>query len=124
MPLTAEIPKCLIRVAGEVIIERALRVLASQGIKEAVLVIGHCGKAVRACLGNTFAGLALTYIEAPDYATTNNICSLWHARETLNEDLLLVEGDPLVDVRALRRPIGVMVRGRYYTREELSAHPG
>jgi histidinol-phosphate/aromatic aminotransferase/cobyric acid decarboxylase-like protein/choline kinase len=101
MPLTAEIPKCLIKVAGEAIIERALRVLASQGIKEAVIVIGHGGKAVRACLGTTFAGVALTYIEAPDYATTNNICSLWHARETLNEDLLLVEGDLVFDAEVI-----------------------
>ncbi len=34
-------------------------------------------------------------------------------------DLLLVEGNPLQDVTRLRRPIGVMTRGRWFTRAEL-----
>ena len=101
MPLTAEMPKCLVKIAGETIIERALRILASRGIEEAVIVIGHRGDAVRAYLGTAFAGVALSYIEAPDYATTNNILSLWHARETLSEDILLVEGDLVFDAAVI-----------------------
>ena len=34
-------------------------------------------------------------------------------------DLLLVDGNPLEDVTRLRRPVGVMVRGRWITREQL-----
>ncbi|OLE81405.1 MAG: hypothetical protein AUG74_00765 [Bacteroidetes bacterium 13_1_20CM_4_60_6] len=34
-------------------------------------------------------------------------------------DLLLVEENPLKDVTRLRRPIGVMARGRWFTRDEL-----
>ena len=35
-------------------------------------------------------------------------------------DLLLVAGDPLQDLAVLKRPIGVMVRGRWLTRERLN----
>ena len=34
-------------------------------------------------------------------------------------DLLLIEENPLEDVTRLRRPIGVMVRGKWFTREQL-----
>jgi imidazolonepropionase-like amidohydrolase len=34
-------------------------------------------------------------------------------------DLLLVDGNPFQDLRVVRRPAGVMVRGRWLTREEL-----
>ena len=100
-PLTAEIPKCLVEVAGETIIERALRVLGSQGITEAVIVIGHCGEAVRNRLGSRFAGVGISYVEAPDYATTNNIRSLWDARGALDRDLLLIEADLVFDAEVI-----------------------
>ena len=96
-PLTDKIPKCLVEVGGEAIVERALRVLSSQGITEAVIVIGHCGDAVRERLGTHFAGVAISYVEAPDYATTNNIRSLWDARTALDRDLLLIEADLVFD---------------------------
>jgi imidazolonepropionase-like amidohydrolase len=34
-------------------------------------------------------------------------------------DLLLVDGNPLEDVSRLRQPVGVMTRGRWFTRERL-----
>jgi hypothetical protein len=36
-------------------------------------------------------------------------------------DLLLIDGNPLEDVRRLRRPAGVMVRGRWLARSQLDA---
>jgi hypothetical protein len=36
-------------------------------------------------------------------------------------DLLLVDGNPLEDLRTLRQPVGVMVRGRWLSREHLNA---
>jgi imidazolonepropionase-like amidohydrolase len=36
-------------------------------------------------------------------------------------DLLLVAGNPLDDLNHLRHPDGVMARGRWFSREELSA---
>ena len=96
-PLTAEVPKCLVEVAGESIVERALRVLRSQGVGEVVIVVGHCGEKLRERLGSRFADIELRYVEAPDYATTNNIRSLWDARSALDRDVILIEGDLIFD---------------------------
>jgi imidazolonepropionase-like amidohydrolase len=42
-------------------------------------------------------------------------------REGSRADLVVVAGDPLSDVAALRRPVGVMVRGEWFPRESLEA---
>ncbi len=34
-------------------------------------------------------------------------------------DLLLVDGNPLQDLTRLKRPVGVMVRGKWLTRQDL-----
>ncbi len=45
-------------------------------------------------------------------------------REGLEADLVLVDGDPLADLSALRRIAGVMLRGRWLDRAELDARLG
>jgi hypothetical protein len=40
-------------------------------------------------------------------------------REGLEADLLLLEANPLGDIRAVRRLAGVMARGRWLPRKEL-----
>ena len=95
--LATDIPKCLVEVGGVPLLERALHALASQGVAEAVVVIGHKGEAVRDRIGSCFSGVHIRYVEAPDFETTNNIRSLWDAREYLDEDILLVEADVAFD---------------------------
>jgi len=96
-PLTVNMPKCLVEIGGESLLERALHALASQGVTEAVIVVGYKGDAVRDRIGRCFAGIDIRYVEAPEYATTNNIRSLWDARDYLDQDLLLLEADVVFD---------------------------
>jgi len=95
--LTGDAPKCLTEIGGEPLLERALRALASLGITEAVVVIGYMGAMVRARIGLRFDGIDIVYVEAAEYATTNNIRSLWDARDYLDQDLVLLEADVAFD---------------------------
>ena len=95
--LTGDSPKCLTEIGGEPILERALRALASLSVTEAVIVIGYMGAMVRNRIGSRFEGIDILYVEAPDYATTNNIRSLWDARDYLDQDLVLLEADVAFD---------------------------
>ena len=99
--LTVDAPKCLTVIAGEPLLERALKALASQGITEAVVVIGYMGDMVRDRIGTQFSGIDILYVEAPDYATTNNIRSLWDARAYLDEDVVLLEADIAFDAEVV-----------------------
>jgi len=96
-PFTVNLPKCLVEIGGESLLKRALRGLASQGITQAVIVIGYESEVVRERIGNSFSGVDVVYVEAPDYATTNNIRSLWDARRYLDQDILLLEADVAFD---------------------------
>jgi len=101
--LTGNAPKCLTEIGGEPILERTLNALASQGVTEAVVVIGYMGAMVRDRIGSRFGGIDVLYVDAPDYATTNNIRSLWDARDYLNQDLVLLEADVAFDAAVLGR---------------------
>lgn len=107
-PLTAHVPKCLVEVDGQLILLRALHTLSAQGVSEVVIVVGYKADVIRSRVGARFAGMDIRYVDAPLYATTNNICSLWDAREFCNEDILLLEGDIVFDgdvvARLLRQP--------------------
>ena len=102
-PLTDNVPKCLVEVAGEPILLRTLSTLAQYGVREVVIVVGHLGEKVVEAVGSRFHGLEVTYVWARQYATTNNICSLWEARGHCDEDLFLIEGDVVFEGEVIRR---------------------
>ena len=109
LPLTIDVPKCLVEVNGVPIVFRALRVLASAGVSEAVIVVGHEAAQIRRRVGRRFAGIDIEYVDAPSFATTNNIRSLWDARRYCEQDIFLLEGDIVFDrdvVMRLREQVG------------------
>ncbi len=88
-----DLPKPLTEVGGEPILARTLRTLAGAGVREVVLVTGHLAGVVRDRIGAGPAGVEVRYVHNPRYAETNNVYSLWCAREWLDRDVLLAEGD-------------------------------
>jgi histidinol-phosphate/aromatic aminotransferase/cobyric acid decarboxylase-like protein/choline kinase len=86
--------KCMVLVNGKSLIERALEALISVGIKRVVLVVGYRAERLRSFLEGKYPELDLVYVVNEIYATTNNIFSLWLAREHLAaEDTILLESD-------------------------------
>jgi histidinol-phosphate/aromatic aminotransferase/cobyric acid decarboxylase-like protein len=88
-----DLPKPLTEVGGQSILERGIRTLAGAGVREVVLVTGHLAEVVRDRVGSRLAGVEVRYAHNPRYAETNNLYSLWCAREWLDRDVLLAEGD-------------------------------
>lgn len=96
-PLTKDEPKCLTSVSGKTILERMVSNLNQQGMKRLVIVTGHLEHCIRDYLGDQVGELKIEYIFSPLYKTTNNIYSLWMARELINEPFLLLESDLVFD---------------------------
>ena len=96
-PLTGDAPKCLTIVNGMSILERLIFSLNQHGFKRLVVVTGYMGNHIREFLGNQIGDIAIDYIFSPLYKTTNNIYSLWMAREIINEPFLLLESDLVFD---------------------------
>ncbi len=84
VPLNFEIPKGLLEVKGEVLIERQIRQLKEKGIEEIVVVIGY--------MKEKFQYLKEKYgvvlIETNDYQEKNNHASVFAAREYLKNSII------------------------------------
>ncbi|MFC1533030.1 phosphocholine cytidylyltransferase family protein [Thermodesulfobacteriota bacterium] len=96
-PITQNMPKCLTMVNGVPILERLVSCLSQHGVKRLVVVTGHLENCIRDFLGARAGALAIDYVYSPLYATTNNIYSLWMAREAIREPFLLIESDLVFD---------------------------
>jgi L-glutamine-phosphate cytidylyltransferase len=85
-----ELPKCLVTLGGETLIERQIRALRGAGIHEIVIVTGCEAEQVRRVCGHE-----LTYVENTRYAQTNSMYSLWMARPLLFEGFVVLNCDVL-----------------------------
>ncbi len=85
------------------ILGRVLQSLSKVGVREAILVVGYRGDQVRRFAGQDYDGVKIRYVVNDRHAETNTAYSLWLAKRYLSTDCLLIEGDILVDVAALKR---------------------
>lgn len=96
-PLTDDLPKCLIRIGDRSILEHQLDAIDSAGIREAVIVVGYLKELIVDCTGHAYRGVrTISYIENPEYASTNTIYSLYLARDSfINHDFIYLNADVL-----------------------------
>jgi len=92
-PLTDSIPKCLIEFNGIAILERLIDNLCDNGFKRLVIVVGYLDHCIQKFVNEYAGNLTVDLITNPIYLTTNNIYSLWLARNKIREPFLLVESD-------------------------------
>lgn len=78
-------PKCLVDVGGISILERLLSNFRENGIRRLVIVTGYMENRIRDVANRMAGNIQIEYIENLDYANTNNIYSLWLAREHIRE---------------------------------------
>ncbi|MBN1940394.1 MAG: aminotransferase class I/II-fold pyridoxal phosphate-dependent enzyme [Candidatus Aminicenantes bacterium] len=101
--LTRNSTKCMVKIDGKRLIEYALDALAAQGIRKAVIVTGHGADEFQEVLGPSYSGISVSYVHNPDYARTNNIYSLFLAREAMEEDdSILLESDLIFEPAIIR----------------------
>lgn len=108
-PLTNDAPKCLTEVNEMTILGRLIRILRAMKFKRLVVVVGHLDSCVREFLDNAAGDLTIQYVYSDQYRTTNNIYSLWKARNTIRDPFLLLECDLIFDEALLE---GMLKPGR------------
>jgi choline kinase len=79
--------------------EYQLDSLKKAGIQDCTIVVGYLAESVRSYFGSSYRGISLSYVENKIYDKTNNLYSLWLAKDEFYDDLLLLEGDLVFDDR-------------------------
>jgi choline kinase len=96
LPLTAEIPKTLLPIDGELtILDQALANLRSVGLDDVVVVTGYCAEAIeeRVPALQERHGVNHELVYNDKAQEWNNAYSQWHARDHFGDGVLLVNGD-------------------------------
>ncbi|MDA3816344.1 MAG: phosphocholine cytidylyltransferase family protein [Prolixibacteraceae bacterium] len=104
-PLTKSSPKCLTLVNQISILERLVENIKKQGFKRLVIVTGYKKECIMDFLGRKSGNLNIEYIHSPLFRTTNNIYSLWLARNIVNEPFVLFESDLVLNTSLLNEMV-------------------
>ncbi|MDO4703094.1 phosphocholine cytidylyltransferase family protein [Tannerella sp.] len=93
-PLTDHTPKCLLRIGQQCLLERTIGALQANGIDDVTIVTGYLAEQIETFVNERFPQLRCTFIRNENYASTNNIYSLWLARDVMRgSDFLLLDSD-------------------------------
>jgi choline kinase len=101
-PLTDNIPKCLLPVGKKSILERSIDNLIHNGINEFIIVTGYLEEMIKSFINENYPDLKVHLISNERYDSTNNIYSLWLARDLFTEsDIILMDSDIIFDQRII-----------------------
>ena len=89
-------PKCLLDLGGTSIIKQQIKCLKNMGINKIFIVTGYNSEQIHLHLNDEF-----NFLHNMDFATTNNLYSVWTARNYLDEDFVCIYGDLLFDQQIL-----------------------
>jgi len=96
-PLTDDVPKSLVEVAGRPFAEHQLRLLRRHGFTDVVFCVGHLGAQIEGTLGDgSCFGMRLAYVDdGPELLGTGG--ALRRALPHLGEAFLVMYGDSYLD---------------------------
>src|SRR3954464_5534481 len=98
-------PKCLIDFNGRSLLDRQLDTIEANGVHEAGVVTGFHDELVQQGIAARSGGPAVRTIFNPFYKVADNTGSLFMAREELEGDCLVWNGDTLVSDALMKRVI-------------------
>jgi NDP-sugar pyrophosphorylase family protein len=107
-PLTEELPKALLEVAGEPFLAHQLRLFAREGIREVKLLVGYRWEQIERCVGDgSRFGVKVDYVvDGPGLLGTGG--AVRHAIEYLGPEFLVTYCDSWLDA-----PYGPVVEAFY-----------
>lgn len=102
--LTSNATKCMVEVNGEMMIHKTLMHLEKLNLNKIVLVVGYEGQQLMDYVNSLGLKTSVEYVVNDVYDKTNNIYSLYLAKEyLLQDDTLLLESDLVYEEAVIRK---------------------
>lgn len=97
VPITNTKPKTMVKVNGKPIISYIIDGLIKNGVVQIVVCIGYKSEKIIEYCKLNYSDVDLVFVPNKRYTETNNMYSLYLAREYLNEDFFLMNADVVFD---------------------------
>lgn len=99
---TSDNTKCMLEVNGTRLIDRMLQQLNKINLSRIIMVIGYQSANLKEYILQNYADSTIVFVENNVYDKTNNIYSLWLARDfMIEDDTLLLESDLIFEDKIL-----------------------
>lgn len=96
--------KCMVEVGGKTLLDHAVEALKLAGITKFIVVVGWESEKLINYIKQNITGIDFEFIHNDDYAKTNNIYSLYLAKDQLcQDDTILLESDIIFEKDLIRR---------------------
>ncbi len=103
LPLTADTPKCALRIQGLSLLEWQLGELRRCGVEQATVIVGFGADRVEQIINGRYPPHQVRTLYNPFFSTSDNLVSCWMARGEMTEEFILLNGDTLFEAPLLRR---------------------
>lgn len=120
--VTKNIPKCLMQINGETILEKQIKILLNNSIKKIYVVIGYMADKIKKKIKEK----EVTFIINKEYENTDNLYSLYLASEKVKgKEFILLNGDTIFDEEIIKKIVNekgknvAPIDSKYYDLEEL-----
>ena len=99
MPLTNDRPKCMVKLLGDTLIERQIKIFRSYDINDITIVTGYKNEVID--MPN------VNYVNNPNYETTNMNESLFCALKPSNSSVLVTYGDIVFEQKIVQQMLEI-----------------
>lgn len=111
LPLTLQVPKCLVEVNGRAILDHQILALRAAGIEEIVIVGGYRVKQIAEHLEKALHAASISLLFNPFWSVASSIGSVWEARRHLEGPFCLLNGDTIFDGAVIEQALASMRPG-------------
>ena len=122
LPMTAEIPKCLLDIQGRTVVEWQIDHLIENGINNVTVVVGYGADQVEVLLDRRYGPGQVKTLYNPFFDVADNLATVWMARGELTGDFLLLNGDTLFEPAVVRRLLDSPVKAITLARDHKSRY--
>jgi L-glutamine-phosphate cytidylyltransferase len=98
LPLTRDVPKCMIALHGRTLLGWQVAALAANGITDIVVITGFRTERVEDHVLELYrdSGARIRTLFNPFFQVADNLGTCWIAREEMNRDFIILNGDTII----------------------------
>lgn len=124
LPLTTDLPKCLLPIGNTTVLGMQLDTLFKFGITHVTVVTGFNSALVHAEIASRKAGPKVKTLFNPFFQVADNLASCWMARKSMRKDFLLINGDTLFSPEVLKTVLSAPAQSIMVTIDKKTNYDG